>query len=235
MGHQPVDQALALNQTQLSFIEAPQKAMARRQALGLAMATSNAECDGKEKAAREQAAREKTAQEKAARDKVWKAMTTAHHTRVSGCRPPAAAAATPTHTASALLCLQETAEAEAARKAAEAREQGTEVIGVRHNHGSHANGQYPHFRTSSWSDQIGTTTWKTGEGNYHVWQVRGGKIIWSGRMTMWPRPNCPDFDRTNTEFAHARRQHGSSARQWQVGDLMFSSEAAARKAIQASG
>ena len=106
---------------------------------------------------------------------------------------------------------------------------GTVVNHIGHNHGAQYDGKYPHFWTSSWSAQIGTTTWKKGEGNYYVYQVRGKAIIWSGKMTMWETPNSPVWGTKNKAVGHARRTSGAAAGQWQVGDIMFFREADALK------
>ena len=107
---------------------------------------------------------------------------------------------------------------------------GTLVTDVDHNHGPTSEGKYPHFSTSSWSAQIGTTTWKQGDGNYYVYQVRGHSIIWSGKMTMWPTPNSPTWGSENQAVGHARRATGSAPGQWKKGDIMFAREADALKA-----
>ena len=107
---------------------------------------------------------------------------------------------------------------------------GTHVTDIGHNHGAKYNGKYPHFSTSSWSAQIGTTDWKKGGGNYYVYQVRGNAIIWSGKMTMWASPNSPTWGTKNKAVGHARRASGAAAGQWKVGDIMFFRKADALKA-----
>merc|ERR1719198_2212463 len=108
---------------------------------------------------------------------------------------------------------------------------GTLVTDVDHNAGKSRDGQYPHFSTRSWSAQIGTSSWKKGEGNYNVWQMRGNNIIWSGKMTMWNTPNSPTWGTKNELVGHARRASGSAPGQWKEGDIMFASEADARRAV----
>jgi len=102
---------------------------------------------------------------------------------------------------------------------------GTVVTDVDHNHGPKSAGTYPHFSTSSWSAQIGTTNWKTGEGNYYVYQVRGNAIIWAGKTTMWNSPNSPTWGTKNSLVGHARRTSGAGPGQWKAGDIMFFREA----------
>ena len=111
---------------------------------------------------------------------------------------------------------------------------GTLVTDIGHNHGPNVDGKYPHFSTSSWTAQIGATSWKTGEGNYYVYQVRGNTIIWSGKMTMWHNPNSPTWGTKNTAVGHARRASGAAPGQWKVGDIMFLHKDDAVKAAAAA-
>ena len=62
-----------------------------------------------------------------------------------------------------------------------------------------------------------------------MYQVRGGTIIWSGKMTMWANPNSPRWGTKIKAVGHARRTSGSAAGQWKQGDIMFFREADAMK------
>ena len=89
-------------------------------------------------------------------------------------------------------------------------------------------GQYAHFSARSWSTQIGSTKrGKDGQGNTHVYQVRGKTIIWSGNMTIWP-------SNVNTSAVVGRRTSHWAPRQWQKGDTIFVSAADAFKTAPGS-
>ena len=69
------------------------------------------------------------------------------------------------------------------------------------------NGQYFYFDPTAWMNAVNASS--VG-GTHNIYQYRGSQLVWSGTVVVW----------NSTNGMHGRRNQGTGANQFQVGDVL---------------